>query len=186
MWHKGFTLVELMVVISILSLLGLVSYANIRKFREGQVIEKSASDLQSLLRLAQSNATARLKCNGQFGATWLVEFANRQTINLKCYVNGPASTQQTLSFSGTNIQVNIIQGRQGISTCDSSFTPSVTNTIEIRFAPLYGTVMFYDSVEINNCLTRSTTTEAVITLRDTQRNTTKAVVAKKGGAIIVE
>ena len=84
MRSAGFTLIELLIVIAIIALLSLVGFVNFKDFAANQVIVKAAGEVQTLLRLAQSNATTSTLCNNQGATSWSLKFSNAQTIELRC------------------------------------------------------------------------------------------------------
>lgn len=77
----GFTLVELLVVITIMAIVGAYAFSNFGSFGEDQKLKSAAQDIQSLLRQAQTNASTGVQCSN---GSWQVEFANTTTVNLKC------------------------------------------------------------------------------------------------------
>ena len=101
--HSGYTLIELLVVISIISILAVVGFVNFKNFATNQVTVKAQGEVQTLLRLAQSNATSSTLCNNQPATSWSVKFTDPTTIQLRCY---PADYLQR-PFSLVNAQVAI-------------------------------------------------------------------------------
>lgn len=77
---SGFTLVELLVVITIMAIVGAYAFSNFGSFGEEQKLKSATQDIQSLIRQAQTNASTNVQCDG----SWQVEFANTTTVNLKC------------------------------------------------------------------------------------------------------
>ncbi len=80
MRSAGYTLIELLVVISIIGILSVVGFVNIKDFSSAQALKKAAGDVQSFLRLAQSNATSSAFCNkvgvvDVYGVSWKVTFS---------------------------------------------------------------------------------------------------------------
>jgi type IV fimbrial biogenesis protein FimT len=98
---RGFTLVEMLVVVSILAIVTAISAPSFRSFTAGQQIKSAAYDLTSALLLARSEA---LKRNGsveirrvgdRWNNGWRVAFVPTDaTLNLQNAVNGD------LSFDG--------------------------------------------------------------------------------------
>lgn len=106
---KGFTLIELLVVIAIMAIVGTFSVANFRSFGEDKELANAALDIQSILRTAQTNASANVKCpNGFTPKNWLVNFINSQRIDLDCADStGGVSSVKSLAL-GSNIQLGSI------------------------------------------------------------------------------
>lgn len=66
---KGFTLIELMVALSITAILGVLGIAGFVNYNEAQVLQTSANEVVTMLNLAKSRAQSQVKlgskCNGQ-------------------------------------------------------------------------------------------------------------------------
>ncbi|RJP46339.1 MAG: type II secretion system protein, partial [Armatimonadetes bacterium] len=72
---SGFTLIELMVVVAILATLTVVLVPQFNNFKKTQDLADAASELQTVLRLAQSNAVSSVNCNnGDRAKNWEVGF----------------------------------------------------------------------------------------------------------------
>ena len=103
--RRGYTLIELLVVISIIAILSVIAFVNIKDFSSAQALKKAAGEVQSILRLAQSNASSSTQCNdNSYGVAWGITFAvDQRTITLNC--NSNATPYKTLTFpTGINIQ----------------------------------------------------------------------------------
>ena len=59
--EKGFTLIELMVVFSILAVLSTIGVAAFVSFSRTQTLNAAASDIKSMLNLAKSRAYSQVK-----------------------------------------------------------------------------------------------------------------------------
>lgn len=107
---KGFTLIELLVVIAVMAIVGTFTVANFRSFGEDKELANAALDIQSLLRTAQTNASANVKCpNGFPSKNWLVNFISSQRIDLDCADStGGVSSVKSLSL-GNNIQLGAVE-----------------------------------------------------------------------------
>ena len=99
---QGFTLIELLVVISIISILGVMGFVNFKDFSTDQVALKGVGQIQSLLRLAQTNATSFTVCNGITATAWYLNFPNSNTIQLNC---NPGGTVKTYTLQDAQIVV---------------------------------------------------------------------------------
>lgn len=84
MRSAGFTLIELLVVISVMSIFGIVAFVNFKDFSSDQVINKALGQIQTMLRLAQSNATSSVICETEGGVSWTVNFRDETHIELLC------------------------------------------------------------------------------------------------------
>jgi prepilin-type N-terminal cleavage/methylation domain-containing protein len=70
---KGFTLIEILIAITILSLAAVVAIPNIKKFGEDQEVKNISSDIARLVRQAQSSGMSGIKCsNGNPNRYWMV------------------------------------------------------------------------------------------------------------------
>lgn len=174
---KGYTLIELLVVLAIMSILGTIAFINFKTFSQDQVLNKALGEMQSFLRLAQSNATSSVKCGNISGASWAVKFlVDKININLAC---GPTdSVQKTLTLENT--QVTSIQCSPADSTCPptgSTFNPPLT----ISYSPLYGNVTFSQG---DLCVANAST--LMIVLKNLLNNKFKCFTISKGGAIDIK
>ena len=163
---NAFTLIELLVVIAIMAVVGVYTLANYRSFGEDQNLKNAVLDVQSMFRAAQTNATANVKCNTGYSATWQVEFVDTKTINLKCQESGTSFTKKTLTL-GSNIAINSVSGTPSVS-CPTGVSFTLT------FAPLSGKINF---VGYANC------TVVTIILTNSKTTNTKSLVIEKGGRI---
>ena len=71
---KGFTLVELLVVVAIIATIGVVSIMNLQGSRNGTDFNNTTKQIGSILRQAQSQAASDYQ-----GVPWGVHFANTTT-----------------------------------------------------------------------------------------------------------
>lgn len=163
----GFTLIELVIAISIMAIIGVITFANYKSFGEDQNLKNTVLDIQSLFRTAQTSATTNAKCNTQFGATWQVEFSNRSTINLKCQ-NPPASPslRKTLAL-GANIEIQPPSGVPSLS-CPTALP------FTISFVPINGKISLGSDTRCS---------QLTITLKNTKTVSTKSFIIEKGGRI---
>lgn len=174
MRKSGFTLIELIVVISIISLLTIVGFVNFKTFSTDQVVIKAAGQVQSLLRLAQSNATSSTTCNGLGVKSWQITFtSNSSNIYLKCK-NEENPNFGSRTYTLENAEVSTIAGSN--SSCTSSST-------QITFEAGAGKVSFIDPA--NACI--STANSLAVTVRNkSQTSSTKTITVSKGGAVDVQ
>jgi len=111
-YESGYTLVELLVVLAIMAIIAVGTFVTSRGFSQDQAVVRAMGQVQSLIKLAQSNANSNLKCNGVPSSHWYVEFDSIQTQNqiqktqvyLKCQVYDIPQAQQCISTCGGNGQ----------------------------------------------------------------------------------
>lgn len=171
---KGYSLVELLVVMSILSIVGLFTFINLGTFREDKSLENNSGALQSLIRDAQAKAGSRVKCDSAAGATWTVEFSSNKTVNLKCKGTGQTSSIQktTLTLEG-NIEIGTIRAS---SSCVSTFPAVVVN---LNFPPLSSSPSFEDTATA--CINTAASLQVI--LNNSKTSSTKVMTITRGGSI---
>lgn len=166
---KGFTLVEILVVITIMGILATLGIINYRTFQATQVLNEGVSLLQSTLRAAQSNATAAVKCGNLGAATWMVTFGSNSSFSLQC--NTPTSS--TLSPRNYNLPENIQISSISSVSCEAAGYP-----FAVSFSPLFGAVRFESA-------TACIASQSSITFRltNTKSGESKGVTVTSGGGI---
>lgn len=163
--QKGFTLIELMVVITITAVIGVFTLSNYRSFGEDQNLKSAVLDIQSQFRAAQTNAQTNVKCDTANGAVWQIEL-NRGSVKLKCQdpiPSPPSVVKKTVTFP-TNI---VIDSLNGGSSCTVTFPSMMT------FGLLSGQVSLGDP----NCASLT------IVLKNTNTTTTKSLTVDQSGRI---
>lgn len=163
---KGFTFVELLVVIGITAILGVSVFVNFTTFTHDQTLTKAQDQLLVSLRLAQSNATTGTICGTQAGSVWLIVFL-AAAIRLQ---DESAECQKLYQFEGVTIS------QITASSCPSPFTP-----LTIKYQPLTGIALFQGP---QSCVSSSASVE--ITLKNLTNNREKKVKVSKEGTINVE
>lgn len=169
----GYTLIELLVALSILGITGAVVLVNFGSFKGDQTLRNTLAELQSLIREAQSNATSGVKCNGAGEANWNIKFlSDKTTIILDCQtVSNPVPiTQKTVNLNANNkgIIVDRINGSQ-------SCIPVI-----VSFAYVTGKVAFLS----NPCVSGASSVS--INLKNTKKGTVKTLKINKGGTVDVQ
>ncbi len=125
MRSAGYTLIELLVVISIIGILSVVAFVNIKEFSSSQALKKAAGEVQSFLRLAQSNASSSTLCNGVGGVPWTVTI-NTNTVVITCNIDTPYKTLTLQSGITISPQFSVIYSAlKGVP--DSSVTITLDN-----------------------------------------------------------
>lgn len=178
MRSKGFTLVELLIVISIIALLSIVAYANFKDLAQEQVINKAIGEIQTVLRLAQTNATSSLLCQDPE-----LEVANRASVDWSARIG----TDQVDLICGPNdfpVQITTLQNVSvnsiGGSACPST-SPTYDPPLNITYSKLSGAVKITSSV---SCITTSSTVS--VNVKNTKTGNSIPFTISSGGAINVE
>lgn len=94
----GFTLIEILVTISLLALVTVIGLPNLRKFNIDQGSENSISDFVQVIRKAQSNSQSKIKCpDSRTSVSWSITIpSNTQyRLNVTC-LNSDNTTTQVL------------------------------------------------------------------------------------------
>lgn len=174
---KGYTLVELLVVMTIMSLIGLAAFINLGNFRQDKLLDSSLTNLQSVIRVAQSNASTGALCSGVGGANWSIEFKDSKTINLNCQAS---SQQNSINVSTTALGGDVqIQSINGDSGCSGAF-PTIVN-----FLPVSRGITFTDL--INTCIVPSQSLTVSLSKAGIQcvdnPSACRTVTINKGGSI---
>lgn len=163
MRSAGYTLIELLIVMLIMSIIGVAGYVSYKEFAANQVTNKALGQVQTLLRLAQSNATSSTLCNNnQNVGPWSLIF-NQGNVGLAC---GPVGVQKTYTLE--NVQIDRV-------LCG---TTEVNLPLVFTYSNGSGTLTFSSS-----CLDPTVWT---FTLLNTRNNIPKNFKISQGGAINVE
>jgi prepilin-type N-terminal cleavage/methylation domain-containing protein len=177
--QSGYTMVELLVVIAAMTILGIVGISNFASLQKDQAIQKTFANLQSYIRTAQTNATARVACPASSpatgGASWIVTFPTTGSMQFVCQLNPTTTSSAIRSYNlegGTVIQNILVNSGTG-STCSAT-------AVSITFAPLYGSATFSD---VAGCGIGAGTTSIKIRLLNPATGTTKDLTIDKGGAV---
>ncbi|MBI2314652.1 prepilin-type N-terminal cleavage/methylation domain-containing protein [Candidatus Daviesbacteria bacterium] len=163
----GFTLVELLIVVTIIALLSTYALSKYSSFGEDQKLKNASLDIQSLLRQAQANSTSNLKCQNAANLSWLVEYTNstiETRFDLKCeYSSGTSNSLKAVILPSSG-SISVASFTSGISSC-----PSGT---KVTFTPLYGTMT-------SNCNSKA----LEVTLTNSKTDGTKQIKVEPGGRI---
>lgn len=166
MRSQGFTLIEILVVISIISILAVVGFVNFKDSVSDQKTSKAIGEIQTLLRLAQSNATSSTICNGQGATSWSLKFSNQTTLELRCQPNDYLKSSQTLE----NAQIAFLIGSNSCPV-DLATTP-----FTVTYKTGAGAFAVSYSGSTPTCLASDNWTFTV---------NTKTLILSRGGAIDV-
>lgn len=183
----GFTLVELLVVITIMAVTGIFAFANFGSFGEEQKLKNAALDIQSLLRTAQTNAVTNVICNTQGAANWQVEFlADKKTINLWCKeTSDSASTlKKTLSLE-TNIEIELAASSFG-ARADEPVTVCPKSAPILTFTPLNNKIDLGGKDSKGASISKFSCDKLIFKLTNTKTGSTKDLIIERGGRVYVQ
>lgn len=178
----GFTLVEILVVISIMVILVILVLPQFKDFNKSQNLKEGVEQLQSNLRIAQNNATSGVQCNSSTQASnWYIKFIDNSS-----YVFENTCPGMGYTFSKTyTLPSGVTIGDIKVESPDDPVTYSCTIVdpynplVQIEFGNISGVVNF---ISDNSC-----TVLANYNLKVKLSNNTgnASVVVEKGGAIYV-
>lgn len=172
---KGFTLVELLVVVAVIALTGLIATVNFRYFSQVHVVEQRMRDVQSFIQNARASATTSSLCGSFGGAVWVVEFQNdKKTINLKCQIGSATPLLVKILELKDNIEVSSIIGS---SPC-SPLSLFPLGEVSATFAPLSGAVSFSG---VDACLQSSQAIK--VTFKNLKNNSEKSFNINRSGNV---
>lgn len=172
--NSGFTLIELLITVVIIGVLSTIGFANYQTFAATQKLNDAASQVQSLLRTAQTNATAGVKC--VYGTNrmtaWMVVLGSDSSFSLLCQNADNPQGAGNVKLSLGNITIPSITS--GGSTCITPFS--------VTYGRLYGNSTLTDNSSCNNV------TSVTVTLKYTSGNTSlsKQIIISQGGGINVQ
>lgn len=110
MRSAGYTLIELLIVISIIALMSIMGFVAFKNFASNQILVKAKGQIQSLLKLAQSNATSSTLCGTQGATSWSLKFntiSNSTSIELRC---DPGNFLPRPAYALENAKIDQIKG----------------------------------------------------------------------------
>lgn len=177
----GFTLVEVLVVISIMAILGSVGYATTKSYTERRFLDKAVDELQVLVRQTQSNASSSALCSGKSSLSWQIVINNTapSIVSLFC-TDLNQETKKIKDLSLQRAKVDFIKG----NSCSSNSFPG--NNVTITFTSLTGAISFQSASLAETCLTDESSEIEINVKTQTSQELEKSFVINKGGAIDVD
>jgi prepilin-type N-terminal cleavage/methylation domain-containing protein len=162
---EGFTILELLIVISIIGIIFIVAIPGFNYFSREQGLRDEAKKIESNIRLAQNNALSGLNLcpDGYINEGWFIRFdsARSYTIGPECAVgiedNATTLPTPPLTSFSTGDEISILGIR-----CGTQYSNPPSVNAKILFRNVSGAVEISDMLE--GCENAS---YAVITLRST-------------------
>lgn len=123
---KGFTLLEILVAVSIVSVVALLGIPNLKRFNEAQEFQANVSELTRVIKKAQSNSQSSIVCaDSKRSSQWVVILVNpsQYTLSPLCPDSGSNQPIETKNLpTGTSFSV-----KSGISSCTFPVSISYAN-----------------------------------------------------------
>lgn len=180
--NKGFTLIEIITAMLIISVIFAAAFPNLRRFNQGQDLEAATSELIQVLKLAQSNAMSEISC-GTFPAnSWTAKITTTSyQLRADCIDRTGGTTQANLvltakpfSQSGA-ISMKLTPGNSNIC-----YIQSRGNSIEIQFSKNTITFNCPDDATQPSVPSLNNFQPATIELTDGTNNSTVVAIYKSG------
>lgn len=179
---RGFTLIELMVVIVIISILVVLGVPSYTAYNNNQKLTEATSQLQSVLRQAQNNAQTGTQCkvgaNTYKALTWGVDLnSNKYTVSALCQ---EVSGEDVRTFKNSLQEYSL---PSGITISNVQFTdPLCTDNdlpVSIDFKNLSSEATFQTSCS------PGVNARAEITLGLSNSSNIRTLFVEKGGGIYI-
>ncbi len=173
--NLGFSLLEILIAIAVLSIATAIAIPNLRKFNEDQSLTNSKGDLVRSIRQAQSNAQSGVLCtsNGQTSVSWGVKFTAAANAT-QYYIVADCK-----AADGITITTGVMQKTISPDAVTVGATCSITPPLYPVFLSFASTTFASSTVNfpcpINETLK--------VILKSTRTNQYQCVTIEKGGAI---
>lgn len=175
---KGFTLVEIIVAISIIGLVAALITPNLRTFNQNQQLETAAADLVQALKQTQSSAMSRIACPSSFPTSeWRIKITPtgyQQTAVCTDLTGATSPTPQPFPFQ--NFTPSTIT--MSDNTCISNM---MGNTIELVYK---GNNIAFNC--INGATSQSILGGVDINLRDSNNTNANWLIRLNRSGIIIK
>lgn len=97
---KGFTLIEILIAISIVVIVSAVALPNLRNFSNDQDLDNKISELKNILRKGQSSSNSSALCSNDSASTsFYVSISSSSATLYSTCASGPVNTLDSLEFN---------------------------------------------------------------------------------------
>src|SRR3989344_7888355 len=168
--ERGFTLVELLVVVAIISGLAGIFVPKFLNYSNFQELQNAAADLHSQVRLAQNNAQSGVICSKNISSsTWYLKFESDSSYKIETTCVGsnveagtptPTPPQSTSYKMNEGIKIASIDLVAGSSTCSTQ--GSEVAGFGVSFSSISGAVRLISGSP--GCPVNNSTSRMVINL----------------------
>lgn len=177
----GFTLVELLVVITILAGLVAATLPRLGEFQKTESLKNSALGLQSAFRLAQANASSGVKCNASEGSSkWSVQFIKSADGTFSYLVSATCSSGAAGESKSSPLPAGVTIKEIGLDGC--LIPQAAVDGVKVSFAALSAKADLKNS---SQCPATLNPAKMVITLQLLDQSGEVKLVVEKGGAVYV-
>jgi prepilin-type N-terminal cleavage/methylation domain-containing protein len=180
-WQPGFTLIELMVVVSIIVLFSVAFLPNISQYRNLENLQDGSTQLQSDIRKAQNNAVSGVKCfsDGTFTPHWSLILLGNNSYR----VDGVCPSAAHGTFLNVDTVIDQVTFTTNGTPCpiNSNVTGSNLNGLGMQFNNISGTVTFLSTLA---CTVNDKTTQMAIRMHiNSNTSRTVTITVDRGGSV---
>ncbi len=154
----GYSLVELLVVLTIMAMISIGAFFSLRTLREDQGLKGVVANLQNKIRFVQANASSYVNCNDNVVSFWEVRILKNRlesrcqykvsdapigTLTPGCIYSSSTSTvsclTDTYNIEPSNISINYVckdVSGCGVETCKTNLPTDPDRYVSISFFPV--------------------------------------------------
>lgn len=171
---QGFTLVELLIAIAIMAVLATIGFINFRIFSSSAKLNDGVNNVQSLIRVAQSNGGSSVNCNSSAPLSWGIRFNTSRDATLICQTSSTSNDIKTLQFIDNlaNVRIESVTTQPG-STCS---IPYPASSFTVNYSVLYSQVSFSSCPNESKVL-------VIVSYSGGGSTISKTITISKGGGI---